>query len=65
LKSNLIYNIYPVEDKNAIKIWRNGMNHLSLNPREMNKIEDVERIQLLDQENDTYNEWRKKVGWVN
>jgi len=25
----------------------------------------VERIQLLDQENDTYNEWRKKVGWVN
>jgi hypothetical protein len=51
LKSNLIYNIYPVEDKNAIKIWRNGMNLLPPNPTEMNKIEPVERILLLDQEN--------------
>jgi hypothetical protein len=57
--------IYPVEDKNAINSLRSTMNLLPLNPKEMNKIEDVERIPFLDQENDTYNEWRKKVGWVN
>jgi hypothetical protein len=50
-KSNLIYNIYPEEESNAINRWRNGMNHLSLNPAEMNKIEPVEQIPLLDQEN--------------
>jgi len=47
-KSNLIYNIYPEEERNAINRWRNGMNHLSLNPGEMNKIEPVEQIPLLD-----------------
>lgn len=57
--------IYPVEDKSEINSLRSSMNLLPLNPIEMNKIEHVERIQLLDQENDTYNEWRKKVGWVN
>ena len=64
MKSNLIYNIYPEEERNAINIWRNRMNHLPLNPAEMNKIGHVEQIPLLDKENGTYNDWRKKVGWI-
>ena len=57
-------NVYPVEDTSTLNILRKRMNIPPLDYIEIGKIEHVEQIPFLDQKNDSYNEWRKKVGWI-
>ncbi|MDR3008853.1 MAG: hypothetical protein LBV59_13010 [Sphingobacterium sp.] len=56
--------IYPVEDTSALNALRKCMDLPPFNHIEIGEIEHVEQIPLLDKENSTYNDWRKKVGWI-
>lgn len=56
--------IYPVEDKEKINDQRIKVQLPPLSVEEINKIPDIKNIPEIDNQDQEYNSWRKKVGWL-
>lgn len=56
--------IYPVENRQAVNEERSKMNLPPLSQEQINRIPDPEQIPELDLQQEGYQAWRKKVGWI-
>ncbi|REC59804.1 hypothetical protein DRF65_24045 [Chryseobacterium pennae] len=55
---------YPVEDKENLNSERKKANLPSLSEKEINQIPDPENIPEIDNRDEDYTVWRRKVGWI-
>lgn len=55
---------FPVEDKESLNKEREKANLFSLSEKEIRRIPDPEKIPEIDEKDQGYIAWRKKVGWV-
>lgn len=56
--------IFPVEDPLRINIYRSEVGLPNLSLKQIKLIPDVDQIQLIDSQDEDYNIWRKKTGWI-
>ncbi|PWN71092.1 hypothetical protein C1631_000230 [Chryseobacterium phosphatilyticum] len=56
--------VYPVEDKEKLNQERVRIHLPELSVQEINNIPDAKNIPEIDSQDQEYNNWRKKVGWL-
>jgi len=56
--------IYPVTNKHSLNKERMKMNLPALSQEQINNIPAIDQIPTMDLEDEGYQIWRKKVGWI-
>ncbi|SHF48180.1 DUF6624 domain-containing protein [Pedobacter caeni] len=56
--------LFPVENPLKINIYRSEVGLPELSEKQIQLIPDCDQIQLIDNQDEEYNLWRKKIGWI-
>jgi len=56
--------LFPVENPLRINIYRSEVGLPNLSVKQVKLIPDCDQIQLIDSQDEDYNIWRKKTGWI-